>query len=91
MPMAGCMRRSRHKQMSKWERESAFRARSVVKEELSLRLRAGGTLYSYLVRLPCGSTALHKASVDYHHPYHPVPPITASGKNELLPRDAEGT
>jgi hypothetical protein len=32
MPKAGCTRSSGHKQISKWERESAFRASSVVKK-----------------------------------------------------------
>jgi hypothetical protein len=36
--MDGCTRRSRRKQTSKWERESMFRASSVVKEELSFYL-----------------------------------------------------
>ena len=53
--MAGCKRRSRLKQMSKWERECTFRAGSVVKEEfVCLSVCMGHTLCtSHLA--PCGS------------------------------------
>ena len=36
--MAGCTHRNRRKQISKWERESMFRASSDVKERLSISL-----------------------------------------------------
>jgi hypothetical protein len=42
---AGCTRGSRRKQMTQWEHESVFGARSGVKEELSIYVCACGTLY----------------------------------------------
>lgn len=53
---AGSTRRSRLKQISKWERDSAFRVRPVVEEKLHLCLCVPGS--PSLVRLPCGCTTI---------------------------------
>ena len=61
-----CTCRSRPKQMSKWERESKFRASSVLKEALSLCVCLQHTLCTCLVTLLCGSTILCMYAVASH-------------------------